>query len=121
MQYTCLIYLDEKKFYALSKDEQNQIHKECGEWHDDLVRVGKSPHGSALQPGSTAHTFRMQDGKVIMTDGPFAETKEVLGGFDTLECESLDEALQIAARFPGLKAGGAMEVRPHIVGNCEAV
>lgn len=97
------------------------MHEECTAWHEELVKTGKSLRGSGLQPSSTATTFRMQDGKVIVTDGPFAETKEVLGGFETLECESLDEALEIASRFPGLKAGGALEVRPDVVGKCEAV
>jgi hypothetical protein len=121
MQYTFLIYLDEAKFYALSKDEQNKVHQECGAWHEEIVKTGKRPCGSALQPGSTATTFRLRDGKLMVTDGPFAETKEVLGGFATLECESLEEALEFASRFPGLKAGGALEVRPDVVGKCEAV
>lgn len=121
MQYTFLIYLDEEKFFALSKDEQNEVHRECTRWHEELVKAGQSLRCSALQPGSTATTLRMKGGKVTVTDGPFAETKEVLGGLETVECTSLEEAVEIASRFPGLKAGVTLEVRPDVVGKCEAV
>lgn len=122
MKYTLLIYLDEKAFTAKSKDEQNRVHRACGEWHEELVRNGQAAGCNGLQSVSTATTVRERDGQVLVTDGPFAETKEMLGGFEMVECRDLDEALAIARRFPGLAAGCAIEVRPCVPGDvCEAV
>jgi hypothetical protein len=115
-----LIQVDEG-FYALSKDEQNRVHRDCGAWHEELVKNGHSVAAVGLERRETATTLREHDGKIVMTDGPFAETKEVLGGFEILECRDLDEALAIAKRFPGLRAGGSVEVRPMVEGGkCEA-
>jgi hypothetical protein len=112
MQYTMLIYMDEKRFSALPKEEQDRVHAECGAWHDELVKSGQSVGCTGLRPTSTATTLREEDGKLLITDGPFAETKEVLGGFELLQCKDLDEALVIARRFPALRAGSTVEVRP---------
>jgi hypothetical protein len=122
MNYTMLIYLDEKAFTALSKDEQNRVHRECGAWHEELVQSGHSRAATGLQPASTATTLRERDDRIVITDGPFAETKEMLGGFEALACRDLDEALAIARRFPGLRGGHCtVEVRPEVPGNqCEA-
>jgi hypothetical protein len=117
MQYTLLIYLDEPQFAALSKAEQNQIHRECTAWHEELVQSGRSTAAFGLQPSATATTLRERDGRCVITDGPFAETKEILGGLEVLECRDLDEAIAIARRFPGLKAGITVELRPGVPGN----
>jgi hypothetical protein len=122
MHYTLLIYLDQTRFSALPADEQNRVHRACGAWHDELVKSGHSRAAIGLQPVTTATTLREQNGKMLLTDGPFAETKEVLGGFERLECRDLDEALAIARRFPGLQGGHcSVEVRPEVAGGkCEA-
>lgn len=122
MQYIMLIYVNEKDFHALPKDEQNRVHRACGIWHEEIVKSGHTIDAKALQPSSATTTLRSEKGQVVITDGPFAETREVLGGFEVLECRDLDEALAIARRFPGLQSGGAVEVRPLILGGkCEAV
>lgn len=122
MQYTMLIYLDHHRFTALPKDEQNRVHQECGAWHEALVKSGHSRAATGLQPPDTARTLRERDGKLLVTDGPFAETHEILGGFESLVCRDLDEALAIARRFPGLRHGYCtVELRPEVAGNvCEA-
>lgn len=107
-----IIHADPAVFAALSKDERNEIHRECGAWHEELERKGQTLFAAALQPAETATTLRHSGGKVMITDGPFAETKEVLGGFEVLECADLDEAMAIAKRFPALKAGAAVELWP---------
>jgi hypothetical protein len=126
-----LIYMDEKAFAALPKEEQNRIHRDCGAWHEQLVKSGHSVGCAGLQATSTATTLRAKGGRVVVTDGPFAETKEVLGGFELLDCKDLDVALAIAKRFPALGCGSSVEVRPAVgisvpaavtpLGQCEAV
>jgi len=122
MTYTMLIYLDEKSFTALPPDEQNRVHQACGAWHDELVRSGYSRGAVGLQPIATSKTLRPRNGSVLVTDGPFVETKEVLGGLEQLVCRDLDEALAIARRFPGLLSGHCtVELRPDVAGGkCEA-
>lgn len=118
MLYTMLIYLDEKRFTALPKEEQNRVHRACGAWHDELVKSGHSVGCTGLQATTTATTLREEGSRIAVTDGPFAETKEVLGGLEKLECRDLDEALAIAKRFPGLRGGHcSVEVRPDVPGN----
>lgn len=117
MQYSMLIYMDEKQFFALPKDEQNRIHQACAAWHENLVKSGRSLGATGLQPAFTATTLRERNGQVIITDGPFAETKEVLGGFEALECKDLDEAIAIARQFPALRVGSTVELRPGVPGN----
>ena len=122
MQFVMLVYLNEKEFYALSKDQQNQVHRECSAWHEDLVKAGKSIGGNGLQPSSTAKTLRFKNGKLNTIDGPFPETKEVIGGFEIFEFASMDEALSALQTFPGLNHGIAIEIRPAVPDNkCEAV
>src|SRR5687768_14537908 len=102
MQYAMLVYLNEKEFYALTKDEQNRIHRECTAWHEDLVKAGKSIGGNGLQPSSTAKTLRASNGKPIVMDGPYAETKEIIAGFEIFEFASAEEAISMLKTFPGL-------------------
>ena len=121
MQYVMLVYLNEKEFYALSKDEQNRVHRECTAWHEDLVKAGKSVGANGLQPSSTAKTLHFRNGKPNVSDGPFAETKEIIAGFEIFEFASMEEAVATLQTFPGLKAGTVIEVRPAVPGNkCEA-
>lgn len=122
MRYSLLIYLDQTRFAALPPAEQNRIHAACGAWHDELVKSGHARMCLGLQPATTATTVREHNGKVLLADGPFAETKEMLGGLESLECRDLDEALAIARRFPGLSGGHcSIEVRPEVPGGkCEA-
>jgi hypothetical protein len=86
--------------------------QEYGEFIQGIVKSGHYRAGAKLQPTSMATTVREQQGKRITTDGPFAETKEQLGGFHLVECQDLDEAIAIAARIPTLRVGGSVEVRP---------
>jgi hypothetical protein len=122
MNYTLLIYLDEKQFSALPAEEQNRVHRACGAWHDELVRSGHSRGALGLQPAARTRTLRLHDGKVLATDGPFIESREVLGGLENLVCRDDDEALAIARRFPGLELGHCtLELRPEVKGGqCEA-
>ena len=112
MHYLMLVYTDEQRWAGLSREERNRIHLECSAWHEALVESGQSRGQAGLRPPSTATTVRERDGKVLITDGPFAETREVLGGYELVECRDLDEAIAIASRFPALRAGLSMEVRP---------
>ena len=110
MKYMLLIYANDDSWDALSEDEQNAIHKEYMDIGADSRAVG----GHQLQPSSTATTVRVQDGDLLTTDGPFLETKEELGGYYLLEAGDLDEALEVAARIPAARRGGAIEVRPVV-------
>jgi hypothetical protein len=116
MQYVMLIYTDSKRWAELSKDERNRVHVDCGAWHDALVKNGNSLGAIGLQPPTTATTVGEKEGSVMIMDGPFAETKEVLGGLETVECKDLDEAIAIAKRFPALRVGSLIEVRPLVIG-----
>jgi hypothetical protein len=103
---------DEKRWETLSEEQKNKIMKEYGDVVQGLVKSGQLRGGAKLYPTSSATTVRMKNGATDCTDGPFAETKEQLGGFHLVECKDLDEAVSIAARIPTLPAGGAIEVRP---------
>jgi hypothetical protein len=122
MQFVMLVYLNETEFYALTKEEQNRVHRECTAWHEELVKTGKSIGGNGLQPSSTAKTLRFKNGKLNMTDGPFAESKEIIAGFEVFEFQSVEEAIRTVRTFPGLAAGTVIEIRPAVPNNkCEAV
>jgi len=111
MKYLCLIYDEEKKLGALSKSEMDAIYGEYGAFTESIRKSGHYLGGEALQPVQTATTVRMKGGKVSTTDGPFAETKEQLGGFYLVEARDLNEAIQMAARIPSARTG-SIEVRP---------
>lgn len=116
MQYILLIYQNER-WPQLSVNDKNQVHVQCGAWHEALVRRGQSRGAIGLQPVGTAKTLRSHQGETAMTDGPFAETKEVLGGLEIVECRDLAEALAIARDFPALQSGCCtVEVRPGVPG-----
>lgn len=111
MQYLLLIYGDEKLTMKMSDNERGAMFKQYGELTESIVKTGQYRAGDALQPTSTATTVRVREGKTLTTDGPFAETKEQLGGYYLVEAKDLDEATGIAARIPHARLG-SIEVRP---------
>jgi len=111
MKYLCLIYIEEKKLRALSTDEYNAVVDECLTYEQRLQKSGQFIAAEALQPIESATTLRLQNGKLSITDGPFAETKEQLGGFYLIEAKDLNEAIQVAAKIPPGRLG-CIEVRP---------
>ncbi len=111
MQYLLLINSDEKLWDTLPPAEQEKLFGEHLALAEDLRRRGQLIAGEALQPVSTAVTVRVQDGRSVVTDGPFAETKEQIGGFYLIEARDMNEALAIAARVPQ-PGTGSVEVRP---------
>jgi hypothetical protein len=114
MQYMCLIYSDENTWPSLSKDEQNAVYADYGTFTQSIRDNGNYVAGDQLQPISTATTVRIRDGKTLVTDGPFAETKEQLGGYYLIEAKDVDEALKIAEQIPTARYG-SVEVRPVVV------
>jgi hypothetical protein len=112
MRYMLMCCFDEKRWSDLPGAEKERIMKAYGEWIDDAARSGHLRVMGKLRPTSTATTVRMESVKRIVTDGPFAETREQLGGFHLIECKDLDEAIALAGRIPTLPAGGVVEVRP---------
>lgn len=110
MQYAVLIYDKPGSFEALSPDELQQVMSEYGPITQDPAVRG----GAQLQPVHTATTVRVQDSETLLTDGPFADTKEVFGGYYLIDVNDLDEALAFAARIPSARLGGAVEVRPVV-------
>jgi len=103
---------DEKAWTKLPDEDRESIMREYGELMQSLAKHGHLRGSGKLRSSSSATTVRMKNGKPILTDGPFAETREQLGGYHLVECHDLDEALSIATRIPTLPAGGAIEVRP---------
>ena len=113
MQYMCLIYDDEQVFQNLADDERNQVYGEYGAFTESIRESGNYVAGDALQPIATATTVRIRDGKTLVTDGPFAETKEQLGGYYLIEARDLNDAIQVASKIPSARFG-SIEVRPII-------
>lgn len=111
MRYLCLGYFDEEAWNAMPESEQNALMEKCFAYDEVLVRGGHFVRGVALQGAATATTLRQRDGKVSITDGPFAETREQLGGVLVLEAENLDQAIELISNHPGLGAG-PFEIRP---------
>ncbi len=113
MRYLCLIYDDEKKINAMSKSEGEAFFAEYFAFTEAIKKSGHHLAGDALQPVQTATTVRVRNGKVSTTDGPFAETKEQLGGYYLIEAKDLNDAIQVASRIPSAKIG-TIEVRPVV-------
>ena len=111
MQYLILIYSDEKAEASATKEELDAWMGEYWAYTDAMQKAGAYKGGEALQPTATATTVRVRDGKKATTHGPFAETKEQLGGFYLVDCSNLDEAIEWAAKCPGARVG-SIEVRP---------
>jgi hypothetical protein len=114
MQYLLLIYDNESNLKSAGADDHAAMMKEYGVFTESIVKSGNMRAGDALQPTSTATTVRVREGKVLKTDGPFAETREQLGGYYLVEAKDLDEAIKIAARIPSARSG-SIEVRPVMV------
>ena len=114
MQYMCLIYDDETMWQTMPEADRNGVMGQYVAFTESIRESGNMVAGDALQPTSTATTVRVRNGETLMTDGPFAETKEQLGGYYLIEAKDADEALAIAARIPSAKYG-SIEVRPLMV------
>jgi hypothetical protein len=112
MKYMLLTYLDEKKWLALSPEEQKRQMDECGPHVQKMLAAKKILAGAPLHPTTTATTVRYRDGRRVLTDGPFAETREQLGGYTIIEANDLDEAIAIASGFLGVNDLASIEVRP---------
>jgi hypothetical protein len=111
MKYICLGYIEPNKFETMSESERNAMLDECFNYDDALRKNGHFTGGEALQGPNTAATLRWKDGKIAVTDGPYAETKEQLGGILILEARDLNHAIQLISKHPGVKAG-PFEIRP---------
>ena len=111
MRYLCLIYDEEKKVGGMSKSEADAFMGEYFAFTEGIRKSGHYVAGEALQPVHTATTVRVRSGKLSTTDGPFAETKEQLGGFYMIEARDLNDAIQVASKIPSAKLG-SIEVRP---------
>ncbi len=112
MKYICLGYIEEKMWDSWTGPEQKNFVTECLAYDDDLRKNGHFVDGEALQSVRTATTLRSKNGKVVVTDGPFAETKEQLGGIMILEARDLNHAIQLMSRHPSVRMGGTWEIRP---------
>ena len=111
MKYILLIHDDEQAFQNLTEAEREAVYAEYRKLSEDIVASGNYIDGSELQPTSSATTVRVRNGKRLVTDGPFAETREQLGGYFLVEAKDLDEAIGLAARIPSARTG-TIEVRP---------
>ena len=114
MQYLCLIYGAEERWNSATEEEGRAVMADYMAFTESIEKSGNLAGGNALQPTSTATTVRVRDGETLVTDGPFAETKEQLGGYYLIEAKDADEAIAIAARIPGARHG-SVEVRPVVV------
>lgn len=111
MKYVCLGYIDPNKLENFTEEELHAMMDECFDYDDELRNNGHFAGGEALQPPQTAATLRWENGKVAITDGPYAETKEQIGGILILEARDLNHAIQLISKHPGVKAG-PFEIRP---------
>jgi hypothetical protein len=111
MKYLCTIYGDESQWSDVTPEQSAEVLAAYGAFSEEAAAAGVMLGGEGLEPTSAATTVRVRDGERLLSDGPFAETKEQLGGFYLLECGSLDEAIEWASKIPGA-ASGSVEVRP---------
>lgn len=111
MRYLLTIYQNESVIAQYSPEERNARYKDYMTFNEEAQKRGVMNGGEALLPTNTATTVRVRDGKTLTTDGPFAETKEQLGGFYLLTCKDLDEAIELAAKIPAAE-DGSIEIRP---------
>lgn len=111
MRFVCLGYMDDTKWNTMSESERNAMMNECFAYDDELRRGGHFVGGEALQSARNGATLRFENGKVAVTDGPFTETKEQLGGILFLEARDLNHAIQLMSKHPGIR-WGPFEIRP---------
>ena len=114
MQYLLLIYRNEAELGKMTPADRQKMSAEYGAYTQSIIASGNFKAGDGLQPTTTATTVRVRDGKTMTTDGPFAETREQLGGYYLVEAKDLDAAIGMAARIPGAK-DGSIEVRPVMI------
>jgi len=119
MQYMLLIFSDERVWGEIDEEERSRLYAEYGVFTNELRESGALVTADQLQPSTTATTVQVRDGDTLTTDGPFSETKEQLGGYYLIDVESLDEAIEWAAKIPSAKSG-AVEVRPVVQTRAEA-
>ena len=117
MKYLCLVYLEETTLHAMPQSERVALSNESMAYCDGLQKQGQLIAASPLHPIETATTVRVREGRVSTTDGPFAETKEQLGGYLLIDVKDLSDAVRIAAKFPAAQYG-SIEVRPIKEGGC---
>jgi hypothetical protein len=115
MKYALLIYADEKAWESVPHDQRHAIYEEYDKFANELVERGVMRGGDQLADSPAATTVRVRDGQQLVTDGPFAETKEQLGGYFLVEVDDLDTAIELASKIPGARHG-SVEVRPIIEG-----
>lgn len=120
MQYLLMIYRSEAELGKMTDADRQKMSTDYGAFTQSIIQSGHFKAGDGLQPSTTATTVRVREGKVLTTDGPFAETREQLGGYYLVEAKDLDEAIGIAARIPGAK-DGSIEVRPIMIYSPEMV
>ena len=111
MKFVCLGYIEPGKFETMPENDRNAMVDRCFTYDDVLRKNGHFAGGEALQPPSSARTLRTRDGKVIVTDGPYAETREQIGGILILEANDIDHAVELMSKHPGVGAG-PFEIRP---------
>lgn len=111
MQYMLMCCIDETAWGKLPDAQRDKIMRDYGDWVQSLVESGRFRGGATLYPSASATVVRIRNSNIAVTDGPFAETKEQLGGYHLIECVDLNQAVAIAGRIPTLAAGGAVEVR----------
>jgi hypothetical protein len=111
MQYLLMCCFDERLWTKIPEAQRDKIMQDYGKWVEESIRNGQHRSTAKLQSPSTARTIREKNGSPVITDGPFAETKEQIGGYHLIECKNLDEAVSIAKRIPTLSVGGTVEVR----------
>lgn len=111
MRYMLLIYTDESQEANQSPEERQAVYERYFAYSKEVRERGVFEAGDELQPTSTATTVRVRDGRMLVSDGPFAETKEQLGGYYILNCKDLDEAIELAAKLPAADQG-SIEIRP---------
>ena len=112
MKYICFGYYDKAKFDGMTESERNAMFDTCFEYDDQLRANGNWAGGEALQPAETALTLYWKNGKVATTDGPYAETKEQLGGLLILEARDMNHAVQLMSQHPAMRYGNIFEIRP---------
>ena len=112
MKYMVMCCIEEAHWDRLSEAERDKVMHDYGAWVQDTERAGQHLASAQLQPSNAATTLRMKNGRLAITDGPFAETKEQFGGYHLLECRDLNEAIALARRIPTLRVGGTIEIRP---------
>ncbi len=113
MKYLLAIYADEAEWAELGEDDRAAMYVEYARFAEDMGRRGMMIDGAELRPTAAATTVRVREGRTLVTDGPFAETKEQLGGYFVVECDSIDDAIEAAGRMPTARHG-CIEVRPLV-------